>query len=80
MKLKSVSRTQLVGAWVAAVTVLMAISVVAGASLTTGAGELWLAAAVVPPAIMWLLWRGAPPVTVAELLHTVDGQVKEGRR
>jgi hypothetical protein len=79
MMLKNASRTQLVGAWVATVILLMACSVVAGASLTTGAGELWLAAAVVPPAIMWLLWRGAPPVTVAELLHTVDGQAKEGR-
>ena len=74
--LKNLSRTQLVGAWVAAVMVLLALSVVAGANLTFSTAQLWLVAGVVPPAILLILWRGAPPATVAEVLHHVDGQTK----
>ena len=32
-----------------------------------------LAACVVPPAVMLTVWRGAPPLTVAEVLHAVEG-------
>ena len=74
--LKNISRTQLVGAWVAAVMVLLACSVVAGATLTFSTAQLWLVAGVVPPAILLILWRGAPPATVAEVLHHVHGQTK----
>ena len=31
-------------------------------------------ACIVPPAVMLMLWRGAPPQTVAEVLHAVDHQ------
>jgi hypothetical protein len=70
--LKHFSRTQWVGAWVGTVVVVMAGSVVAVGNPTVGAVQLWLAAGVVPPAILLLLWRGAPALTVAELLHTVE--------
>ena len=29
------------------------------------------------PGVMLLVWPSAPTVTIAELLHTVDGPVKE---
>jgi len=48
------------------------------APTTSGAVELWLAACLVPPAVMLLVWRGAPPVTVAELLHDVSHPGKAG--
>jgi len=76
MILKKISRTQWLGAWVAGVIVTMAGAVVAGASLTISTSELWLVAGIVPPAVMWLLWRGAPPLTVAEVLYSVNGQPK----
>jgi hypothetical protein len=76
MMLTNVSRTQWIGAWVAGVVAMMAVGIAAGASLTISAGELWLVAGIVPPAVMWLLWRGAPPLTVAEVLYTVNGQPK----
>jgi hypothetical protein len=77
--LTNISRTQFVGAWVAAVIVLIAGSVVAGMELTVSTGQLWLAAGVVPPAIMLFLWRGAPPATVAEVLYAVNSQPKQIR-
>lgn len=77
--LKDISRAQVAGAWVAVVIVMMAGSVVAGANLTFTAGALWLVGAVVPPSIMLLVWKGAPPVGVAELLYSVNTSSKEGR-
>jgi hypothetical protein len=70
--LKSVSRVGLIGAWFAVVSVMMAGSVAAGAAVTLNMGELWLAACLVPPAVMLFVWRGAPPLTVAELLYSVN--------
>ena len=77
--LNKISCTQMAGAWIAAVIVIIACAVVAGADITVSAGELWLVAAVVPPAVMLLLWHGAPPVTAADLLYAVDTPSKEGR-
>ena len=33
---------------------------------------LWFFAAIVPPAVMFLVWRGAPPPTIAEVIYAVD--------
>jgi hypothetical protein len=68
----------LIGAWVAAIVVIGAGSVVLGAGITLGNGALWLVLCLVPPTIMLLVWRGPPPATIAELLHSVDGPSKEG--
>ena len=77
--LKGISRARLIGVWFAAVIVTMACSVAGGMALTINIGELWLAACLVPPAVMLLVWRGARPITVAELLYSVNRQSKEGR-
>lgn len=70
--LKDASRARLVGAWCAVVVVIGACGVVAGVAITISAAAWLLVAALVPPAVMMLVWRGAPPLTVAELLHAVD--------
>jgi len=76
--LNNISRARLVGTWFAAVAVVFACSVIVGAPMTIGAGELWLVGCLVPPAVMLLVWRGAPPVTVAELLHAANRRSDEG--
>jgi hypothetical protein len=76
--LKKLSRAQMAGLWCAAVVTIAAASVAGGAPTTSGAVELWLAVCLVPPAVMLLVWRGAPPVTVAELLHDVNQPGKAG--
>jgi hypothetical protein len=77
--LKGVSRVRWIGAWFAVVIVMMACSVAAGAAVTLNMGELWLGACLVPPAVMWFVWRGAPPLTVAELLYSVNTASKDSR-
>ena len=70
--LKEISRAQLVGIWCAAVLVIGACSVLAGVGITLSNGALLLVAGLVPPAVMLLVWRGAPPLTVAEVLYSVN--------
>jgi len=43
-----------------------------------GTIALLLTLCLVPPAILLLVWRGAPPPTVGELLYVVNGP-KDGR-
>jgi len=61
-----------IGAWFALLVAVAAIGALAGASITLENSALWLLAGIVPPAVMLMVWRGAPPATVAEILYTVD--------
>jgi hypothetical protein len=76
---KHISRVRLVGAWLAASVVIFACTMVWGVAFTINSGQLWLAVCLVPPVVMFLVWRGPPPLTVAELLYSVNSQSKEGR-
>ncbi len=75
---KSISRAQLVGAWLMAVAVLAACGVVLDLDVTLSSSILLVATSLVPPAVLLLVWHGAPPFTIAELLHSVDTS-KEGQ-
>jgi hypothetical protein len=77
--LKDISRARLVGTWCAAVTFIGACGVVLGAAVTMSNGALLLMTGLVPPAVMLLVWRGAPPITVAELLYAVNRPSQETR-
>ena len=76
--LKEISRTRLVGFWFAAVAVIIAWVVVTGVNIAIGTAAFLLTLCLVLPAIMLIVWRGAPPPTVAELLYSVNKE-KEGR-
>ena len=76
--LKEMSRTRLVGFWFAAAAVIIAWVVTAGVNVAVGTAALLLTMCLVAPAIMLLIWRGAPPPTVGELLYSVNTQT-EGR-
>jgi len=61
-----------IGAWFALLVAVAAIGALAGASITLENSALWLLAGIVPPAVMLMVWRGAPRPTVAEILHAAD--------
>jgi len=61
-----------IGVWLTTLVAVAGIGALAGASITLGNSALWFLAGIVPPAVMLMVWRGAPPATVAEILHTVD--------
>jgi hypothetical protein len=68
--LNTISRTWLIVGWLATLAVVIALSVVAGATLSTSALVLGVGLALA--VVTMLLARGAPPQTVAEILHSVD--------
>ena len=61
-----------IGVWLTILVAIAGIGALAGASFTLENSALWFLAGIVPPAVMLMVWRGAPPATVAEILHTVD--------
>ena len=76
--LKGISRTQLVGFWFAAVAVIIAWVAATGVNIAISTALLLQTMCLVPPVIVLLVWRGAPPPTVGELLYSVNNQ-KKGR-
>ena len=76
--LNAMSRGTAIGVWFAIVAVAAAITtVVLGVAVTTSTGLLLLGACFVPPAVILMVWRGAPPVTIAEVLHDADGRGRQ---
>lgn len=75
----TMSRAQLVGAWCATVALIGTASVAVGPAFSVATGALLLLAGLTPLAVVLLVWQGAPPVTVAELLHTVDSRSRDTR-
>jgi hypothetical protein len=72
---KSPSRGTIIGVWFTVLAVVAGAGAVGGVSITMGTRALLLVACLVPPAILLMVWRGAPPPTVAERLHAVDRHV-----
>jgi hypothetical protein len=72
LMLQSITRPIAIGIWFVLLLLVAAVGEVAGMPITAAASSIWVAACVVPPAIMLMLWRSAPPQTVAEVLHAVD--------
>ena len=69
---RSINRRTVIGVWLAVLVAVAGAGALSGMSITIGTSVLWLFACVVPPAVMLMVWRGAPPPTVAEILHAVD--------
>ena len=74
--LKKLSRVRLVGFWFVAVAIVIACVVATGVNLAASTAALLLAMCLAPPAIMLLVWRGAPPPTIGELLYSVNKQTE----
>lgn len=70
--LTNLTRGKLIGIWFATLAIVAAGALVLGLGVTFSTGVLLIGASVVPPAVAMLVWRGAPPITVAELLHSVN--------
>ncbi len=70
--LKEISHLRLIGFWFAGVAVVVGSVGAMGVSVGVSTTALLLMASLVPPAILLLVWRGAPPPTVAEILHSAE--------
>ena len=76
--LKEISCNRLVGFCFAAVAIIIASVVAMGENVAVSTTALLLTMSQGPPAIMLLVWRGAPQPTVGEILYSANTP-KEGR-
>jgi hypothetical protein len=74
--LNEISRKRVVGLWFAAVAAIIASLVAMGVTASVSTTALVLTLSLLPPAVMFVLWR-APPPTIAEILRTANTP-KEG--
>lgn len=69
----SLTRTRAIGIWTAMVMTVLAILVpLQILPLTPGSTLLLAIVVIVPPSVMLMVWRGAPPPTVAETIEAAD--------
>jgi hypothetical protein len=69
--LNDITRNRLVGFWFTAVAVIIVAVITMGVNVGISTAALLLALSLVPPAIVMILWRRAPP-TVAEILYAAN--------
>ena len=72
----AVRSSWLIGAWVAALAIIVAASTAMGAHLSTTA--ILLALAIAPAIVIALLAHGEPSPSVAQILYAAE--TKDGRR
>ena len=65
------TRSRLIQIWFVAVAVAIAAGVAFGVTVGMSTGVLLLAGCLVPPTILFIMWRDAPP-TVAEVLQAEE--------
>jgi hypothetical protein len=70
--MKNMTRSRLVAIWFSAVIVVVVAAVAFGAAVTIGTGALLLAMCLVPPVLVWMLWRTGSPPTIAEVIHKTE--------
>jgi hypothetical protein len=70
--LRNVTRMRLIQLWFVGVALVVAIGVMVGAGMTMGTGIMLAALSLVPPAVLLMLWPGAQPLTVAEVIHEAE--------
>ena len=71
-KFGETTRSRVIQMWFATVLLVVTASLVLGANVTVGTGALLLALCLVPPGIVVILWPGAQPQTIAEVLHDTE--------
>ncbi|OFW30889.1 MAG: hypothetical protein A3H97_19190 [Acidobacteria bacterium RIFCSPLOWO2_02_FULL_65_29] len=64
----------MIAVWFVLVAVVMAGSLAAGAAPKLSTWMMLVAISLSAPSVFLLIWRGAPPATVAELLHSVEAE------
>jgi hypothetical protein len=65
------TRSRVIQFWFVAVAVAIAAFVAFGVTIATSTAVLLLAGCLVPPVVLFVVWRAAPP-TVAEVLRAEE--------
>jgi hypothetical protein len=62
-------RLAAIAAWTVTLTIIAAVTTLMGGGISTGTSVIFLAAAVLPPAVFLIVYRGAPPKSVSQVLY-----------
>ena len=66
--------------WFVAVATSLAIRITIGAqSASMAEAVTWLAVACVPPVVLFVIFRGAPPPTIGEILYDTERRADKAR-
>ena len=74
----SLNRLTAISSWLVALVVLFAIRVVLGGPTSLAEGVSLIALGCIPALVLMVVFRGAPPQTIAEVLHDAE-QTSAGR-
>jgi hypothetical protein len=69
---KNLTRSRVIQIWFAAVLLIVVACVAFGVAMTIGTGAMLLVMSLVPPAVVLLLWPGAQPATIGEVLRGTE--------
>jgi hypothetical protein len=69
---RSTNRRVTIGVWFGLLVAVAGVGLLSGVPFTMRSGAFWFFVCSVPPAVMLMVWRGAPPPTVAEVIYAVD--------
>jgi len=72
-------RTVSLVAWLGLLAFVAVVGVLAGARPSPSTVAFLLVTCVAPPIVMMMVWRGAPPPTVAEVIRRAEGRQGGGR-
>jgi hypothetical protein len=67
--MKNLTRSKVIQIWFAAVLLIVVAAVTFGVAVTIGTGAMLLVMSLVPPAVVLLLWPGAQPLTIGDVLR-----------
>ena len=68
----SLNCRDLVASWIGVLLTVAVAASLSGASITAVNSALWFAVCVVPPVLMLMVWRGAPPPAKQAVPYAVD--------
>ena len=69
---KNLTRSRVIQIWFAAVLLIVVACIAFGVGVTIGTGAMLLVMSLVPPAVVLLLWPGAQPPTIGEVLRGAE--------
>ena len=70
--MKITTRSRAIQIWFAAVALITVAAITSGVTVATGTGVALLVLCLVPGAILWMLWPGAQPTTVGDVIRGTD--------
>jgi hypothetical protein len=67
--MKTLTRSRVIQIWFAAALLIVIACLAFGVAMRIGTGAMLLVMSLVPPTVILLLWPGAQPLTIGEVLR-----------